>query len=101
MKNQDRSQIPVELMKKLEKWATSELTKEELAVLNAVLGVYYLGMQKKSVVLKEYPEYLQEITKAPVEEAVLPFITPVTPTTTTTTITTTIASHPIITCKKG
>lgn len=101
MKNQNKAKIPAELMGKLKKWATSELSKDELAVLNAVLGVYYLGIQKKSVVLEDYPEYLNEVAAASpqAESEVDALITPVTPTTTTVTITTTIASHPIITCK--
>ncbi len=100
MKNQNKERVPIELMEKLKKWATTELSEDELAVLNTVFGVYHLGTQKKSMILKEYPEYLKEIAAATDEEAIAPFITPITPTTTTTTITTTIASHPWITCKK-
>ena len=105
MKDQNKERVPIELMEKLRKWATTELSEDELSVLNTVFGVYHLGTQKKSMISKEYPEYLKEIAAATDEEAIAPFITtpitPATPTTTTTTTITTIASHPWITCKKG
>ncbi|MBK9285871.1 MAG: hypothetical protein IPM51_16370 [Sphingobacteriaceae bacterium] len=87
--------VPETMMKKLQKFAKEELSKDEAGVLNAVFNVYNYAMEHRCTVFKDHPAFIKELNK--LEEEVEASLV-ITPTITTITITTTIASHPIITC---
>lgn len=88
--------VPETLIKKLQAFTKSELSKEEAGVLNAIFDVYRYAIENKCTVFQDHPAFIREINEMEEEVFAAAAITPTI--ITLTTLTTTLASHPIIGC---